>query len=60
MRKVIVLSVIGALILCFGTGMAAEKKFLKMVSGPEGGSWYPLGSRRICRGFRHPMVPEVG
>jgi TRAP transporter TAXI family solute receptor len=44
MRKVIVLSVIGALILCFGTGMAAEKKFLKMVSGPEGGSWYPLGS----------------
>jgi TRAP transporter TAXI family solute receptor len=24
--------------------MAAEKKFLKMVSGPEGGSWYPLGS----------------
>jgi len=44
MRKAIILSVIGALILCFGTGMAAEKKFLKMVSGPEGGSWYPLGS----------------
>jgi len=44
MRKIIILSVIGALILCFGTGMAAEKKFLKMVSGPEGGSWYPLGS----------------
>jgi TRAP transporter TAXI family solute receptor len=49
MRKVIVLSVIGALILCFGTGVASaewkpEKKLLKMVSGPEGGSWYPLGS----------------
>jgi TRAP transporter TAXI family solute receptor len=48
MRKAIIVSVIGALILCFGTGMAAEwkpeKKFLKMVSGPEGGSWYPLGS----------------
>ena len=44
MRKIIILLVIGAFILCFGTGMAAEKKFLKMVSGPEGGSWYPLGS----------------
>lgn len=48
MRKIIILSVIGVFILCFGTGMAAEwkadKKFLKMVSGPEGGSWYPLGS----------------
>ena len=48
MRKVIVLSVIGAFLLCLSTGMAAEwkpeKKFLKMVSGPEGGSWYPLGS----------------
>ena len=44
MRKIIILSVIGALILCFGTGMAQERKFLKMVSGPEGGSWYPLGS----------------
>ncbi len=49
MRRVIILSVIGAFVLCLGTGMAAaewkpEKKFLKMVSGPEGGSWYPLGS----------------
>jgi TRAP transporter TAXI family solute receptor len=44
MRRVIILSVIGVFILCLGTGMAAEKKFLKMVSGPEGGSWYPLGS----------------
>ena len=22
----------------------AEQKFLRMFSGPEGGSWYPLGS----------------
>jgi TRAP transporter TAXI family solute receptor len=44
MRKIIIVSVIGALILCCGTGMAQERKFLKMVSGPEGGSWYPLGS----------------
>ena len=48
MRKTIMLSVIGAFILSSAIGMAAEwkpdKKFLKMVSGPEGGSWYPLGS----------------
>jgi TRAP transporter TAXI family solute receptor len=24
--------------------IAADKKFLRMFSGPEGGSWYPLGS----------------
>ena len=49
MRKtIILLFVIGAFILSSAIGMAAEwktdKKFLKMVSGPEGGSWYPLGS----------------
>ena len=25
----------------------AEQKFLRMFSGPEGGSWYPLGSAMI-------------
>ena len=49
MRKtIILLFVIGAFILSSAIGVAAEwkadKKFLKMVSGPEGGSWYPLGS----------------
>ena len=49
MRKIIVsLLVVGVFILSSATGMAAEwksdKKFLKSVSGPEGGSWYPLGS----------------
>ncbi len=49
MRKtIILLFVIGAFILSSASGVAAEwtsdKKFLKMVSGPEGGSWYPLGS----------------
>jgi len=27
-----------------GAEWKADKKFLKMASGPEGGSWYPLGS----------------
>lgn len=48
MRKAIIFSVIVAVVLCFSTGMAAEwkpdQKFLKMVSGPQGGSWYPLGA----------------
>ena len=48
MRKIIILLVIGAFTLCLATAVSAEwkpeKKFLKMVSGPEGGSWYPLGS----------------
>ncbi|MCF8111779.1 MAG: TAXI family TRAP transporter solute-binding subunit [Desulfobacteraceae bacterium] len=26
------------------TGFAASKKFVRMFSGPEGGSWYPLGA----------------
>ncbi len=32
-----------ALALCAPTAFGAQK-FLRMVSGPEGGSWYPLGS----------------
>ncbi|MFP4571830.1 MAG: TAXI family TRAP transporter solute-binding subunit [Desulfobacterales bacterium] len=26
------------------TGFAADKEFVRMFSGPEGGSWYPLGA----------------
>ena len=33
-----------ALMLAAPGVIAADKKFLRMVSGPEGGSWYPLGS----------------
>jgi TRAP transporter TAXI family solute receptor len=49
MRKISLVSlVIGVFILSTAIGVGAEwkpeKKFLKMFSGPEGGSWYPLGS----------------
>jgi TRAP transporter TAXI family solute receptor len=49
MRKtMIVLLAVGAFIISSAAGAGAEwksdKKFLKMFSGPEGGSWYPLGS----------------
>lgn len=53
MRKtVILLFVIGAFILSSAIGVAAEwkpeKKFLRMVSGPQGGSWYPLGAAMMA------------
>jgi TRAP transporter TAXI family solute receptor len=51
MRKTtIILLVIGAFIfsLAIGTEAQAEKKFLRMVSGPQGGSWYPLGAAMMA------------
>jgi TRAP transporter TAXI family solute receptor len=46
MRKMAFIALILALaiMLIVPGAMAADKKFLRMVSGPEGGSWYPLGS----------------
>ena len=41
---IIVLTLVVALMLAAPGAIAADKKFLRMVSGPEGGSWYPLGS----------------
>lgn len=46
MKKTNLLTVV-ALAVCFVMPMSqamAEQKFLRMASGPEGGSWYPLGS----------------
>ena len=51
MRKTtIVLLVISAFIfsLSIGTEAQAGKKFLRMVSGPQGGSWYPLGAAMMA------------
>ncbi|MBN2032794.1 MAG: TAXI family TRAP transporter solute-binding subunit [Deltaproteobacteria bacterium] len=46
MRKLTLVTVL-ALALCFvmpASHSVADQKFLRMASGPEGGSWYPLGS----------------
>lgn len=44
-RRVLLVVLVLALSLALMAPAAyAGKKFLKMVSGPEGGSWYPLGS----------------
>jgi TRAP transporter TAXI family solute receptor len=46
MKKLAVLALIlaVALMVAVPAATAADMKFLRMVSGPEGGSWYPLGS----------------
>ncbi len=44
-KKLIIASLALALAVILGAAPAmAEQKFLRMASGPEGGSWYPLGS----------------
>jgi len=51
MRKTtILLLAIGAFVfsLAVGTEAQAGKKFLRMVSGPQGGSWYPLGAAMMA------------
>jgi TRAP transporter TAXI family solute receptor len=40
----IVLASVVVSILLIASAAQADKKFLRMFSGPEGGSWYPLGS----------------
>ena len=44
-RKLIVLVAVVSFTFVFGlTGVQAGDKFVRMFSGPEGGSWYPLGA----------------
>jgi len=43
-RKLLIAGTIVALGLCLMAPAAQAQKFLRMFSGPEGGSWYPLGS----------------
>lgn len=44
-KKLWLLAVVALLSLCLAVPVvAADKKFLRMFSGPEGGSWYPLGA----------------
>jgi len=40
----VVLALVVVSILLITSAPQAEQKFLRMFSGPEGGSWYPLGS----------------
>lgn len=46
MKKFWVMGLLAALVMALAApgAMAAEQKFLRMFSGPEGGSWYPLGA----------------
>ena len=40
----IVLALVAVSVFLIASAPHAEQKFLRMFSGPEGGSWYPLGS----------------
>jgi hypothetical protein len=45
MKKVLLVGFMVMLAVCLMTpGAQAKKKFLRMASGPQGGSWYPLGA----------------
>ena len=49
MKKALLVVFMVALAVCLMTpGAQAEKKFLRMVSGPQGGSWYPLGAAMMA------------
>lgn len=43
-RKIMLAGVIVTLAICLLAPGAQARKFLRMFSGPEGGSWYPLGA----------------
>lgn len=44
MSKKLICAIVALLFIGFIPAANAEQKFLRMFSGPEGGSWYPLGS----------------
>ena len=43
MKVKVILS--SALVAAFAASPAAADTFVRMVSGPSGGSWYPLGAK---------------
>lgn len=48
-KKLTIIGLAVALAVCLmAPTVQAEQKFLRMFSGPEGGSWYPLGSAMMA------------
>jgi len=43
-KGIIVLAIVMVSVFLITSAPQAEQKFLRMFSGPEGGSWYPLGA----------------
>ncbi len=64
-RKALIFAVILAVGLCFTAPASQAQTFLRMFSGPEGGSWYPLGSAMMgiveknLRGSPPPTAPAA-
>jgi TRAP transporter TAXI family solute receptor len=44
LRKATWIGLVLVMVLAVTPGVFAKQQFLRMVSGPEGGSWYPLGA----------------
>ena len=45
MKRLVRAAVVAAPILALGASAASADQFVRMVSGPAGGSWYPLGAK---------------
>lgn len=58
-KRFLVVTLALALAMCLAVpAVAAEKKFLRMFSGPEGGSWYPLGSAMMTILDKNLKIPS--
>ncbi len=58
-KRFLVVTLALALAVCLAVpAIAAQKEFLRMFSGPEGGSWYPLGSAMMTIVDKNLKIPS--
>lgn len=58
-KRFLVVTLALALAMCLAVpAVAAQKEFLRMFSGPEGGSWYPLGSAMMTILDKNLKIPS--
>lgn len=48
MKRLLIMSVAAAPLLMTGTAASAADTFVRMISGPSGGSWYPYGAKMMA------------
>ena len=47
MKRLLIIAVAVAPLALAGTSVSAQETFVRMVSGPAGGSWYPYGAKMM-------------
>lgn len=58
-KRSLIVTLALALAVCLAAPVAAaDKEFLRMFSGPEGGSWYPLGSAMMTILDKNLKIPS--